>query len=202
MFLTKPYRVLVAIYSGNPSSITELTASAKVYAFDNIIADTTSITQDDETRNETDCETRDEPIYESITLGKWNFTCDSTDFRPGFLTDILGFTKPSSSTTDRYLAPTSYKKIYAAIEIQFSDPTDKEHYEGSVLLPKVLLSSKAIFESLKTSLAKITVAGTAYSADTGSGVSPLAISFAPFLEVSSGGGPQQQTLSDGPGLID
>ena len=38
------------------------------FALDDVVADTTAITQDEAETNAIDCETRDEPIYENVTL--------------------------------------------------------------------------------------------------------------------------------------
>ena len=177
-FFTKPYRILVTPYVKGANDV--LVKGSTSYALDNVVADSTSITQDDAERNEIACETRDENIYEAITLGKYQFTCDNADWQEDLVVNILGFKKANG----KLYAPSSYVERFAEIEIQFSNPSDTENYKGSVVLPKVLLSSSATMESLKTNLGTMTVAGTAYSVEMEDGeetvTSPLYISDTPI----------------------
>lgn len=179
-FFTKPTRILITPYKADGSAKDE-----DIYALDSIVADSTSITQDDADRNEIACETRDENLYESITLGKYQFTCENADWQEQLVTAILGFTKEG----DKLYAPSSYVERFAEIEIQFGDASDTTNYKGSVVLPKVLLTSAATMESLKTDLGKMTVSGTAYSQEfTGTGgakiISPYYISKTPVATAS------------------
>lgn len=153
----KPTRILFTPYEGN-----EL--SATTYALDNVVADSTSITQDEAERNTVDCETRDEAIDESVTLGSYQFTCNNADWQEQLVVALLGFTKKGNILA----APSSYVETYAQIEIQFGDAKSLEGYRGSVVLPRVLLTSAATMESLKTSVGQMTVSGTAYSWEVGS----------------------------------
>lgn len=189
VFFTKPTRIIVTPFVGDEKGTDS-------YALDSIVADSTSITQDDADRNEIACETRDSNLYEAITLGKYQFTCDNADWQEQLATAIFGFTKEG----DKLYAPASYVEHFAEIEIQFGDAstyksaTDKGTFAGSAVLPKVLLSSSATMESLKTSLGTMTVAGTAYDqefarADGGTVISPYYISESPITvpSVAAGG---------------
>ena len=60
---------------------TDGTKGSTSYSLDNIVADTTSITQEEPTTNTVDCETRDEPIFENITLGRYTFSAESGDIQ-------------------------------------------------------------------------------------------------------------------------
>lgn len=155
---TKPTRILFTPYEGDA-------LGTDTYALDNVIADSTSITQDEAERNEIACETRDENIYEAITLGSYQFTCDNADWQDVLVKAVLGFTDNGGILA----APASYVENYAQIELQFGDPKDTKGYRGSVVLPRVLMSSSATMESLKTSTGNMTVAGTAYSWEVGTG---------------------------------
>lgn len=184
-FFTKPTRIIITPFDGDAKG-------SDSYALDSIVADSTSITQDDADRNEIACETRDENLYEAITLGAYQFTCDNADWQEDLVTSILGFTK--GSTDGKLYAPSSYVERFAEIEIQFGDAnayqssTNTGGYKGSVVLPKVLLASTATMESLKTSLGTMTVAGTAYSQEFTDGskkiISPYYISPAPVTTPS------------------
>lgn len=178
VFFTKPTRILVTPFVKKADGTLE--KGDTTYALDSIVADSTSITQDDADRNEIACETRDENLYEAITLGKYQFTCDNADWQEALVVNILGFTKQG----DKFYAPSAYVERFAEIEIQFGDANDTDNYRGSAVLPKVLLSSSATMESLKTSLGTMTVAGTAYSQEfEGTGgkkiISPYYISKTP-----------------------
>lgn len=171
---TKPTRILFTPYEGDDLSET-------TYALDNVVADSTSITQDEADRSAVDCETRDEAIYEAITLGSYQFTCDSADWQDVLVENLLGFTKKG----DIIAAPSAYVEKYAQIEIQFGDANDLQNYRGSVVLPRVLMSSAATLESLKTSTGNMTVAGTAYSWEVGDGekiTTPFYISTKPVAQ--------------------
>lgn len=185
-FFTKPTRIIITPFKADGSAKDE-----DSYALDSIVADSTSITQDDADRNEIACETRDENLYEAITLGAYQFTCDNADWQEDLVTSILGFKK---GTDGKLYAPASYVERFAEIEIQFGDANAYQSssntggYKGSVVLPKVLLASTATMESLKTSLGTMTVAGTAYSVEMTDGtdkvISPYYISPAPITTPS------------------
>lgn len=137
-----------------------------------VIEDTVALTQDDEEKSEIGAETRDEPIIESIKLGKYQITLDSGDINFDILEACAGFTKIGSTSPIAAAAPTSYAKKYVKVEIEMEGTT--------FLLPRVLLSSKIDASSLKTGIAKGTLSGTAYTAsvtiDSQSAVdSPLVI---------------------------
>ena len=130
-------------------------ATATRYDLQHLVGDTVQVTQDDNETNEIPCETRDEPLIETITLGKYAVTMESGDVSPEFCAACLGFAKNSAGSIA--YAPDSYTKKYAHIEVQMA--------EASFILPYVLLSPNMTIESLKTNIARAVVGGTAYSAD-------------------------------------
>lgn len=138
------------------------TASGAKLELLNVIADTVAITQDDPETNTIDCETRDEPIIESTTLGAYTLTMDSADIDLNILVKCLGFTMSGEKIA---YAPTSYVKKYACVEVVFDD--------SRLVLPRILVTSKIDASSLKTNVAKGTISGTGYSCavTTGSGQS-------------------------------
>lgn len=126
------------------------------FALDDVVADTTAISQDEAETNAIDCETRDEPIYENVTLGAYNFTCESANIDEDILKNCLGFKVTGSGKTLKAYAPASYKESWAEIEVQFVNGT-------SLVLPKVKLSSNIDASSLKTGIVRGIIGGTAYS---------------------------------------
>lgn len=176
-FFTKPTRILITPFDGDSKG-------EETYALDSVVADSTTITQDDAERNETGCETRDENLYETVTLGSYQFTCENADWQNDLVVNVLNFKE--SEDKKKLFAPSSYTEKFAEIEIQFGDANDLPNYKGSVVLPKVLLSSTATLESLKTSLGTMTVSGTAYSVEVedgeGKALTPYYISTEPVTK--------------------
>lgn len=145
------------------------------YQLDNIVAESTSITQDDPEINDVECETRDEPIDTVTTLGSYQFTTTSADVQKELMTSIMGF---KEDTTSKILyAPSQYKDFYAEIRIVFSN-------DDSLVLPKVKLNNKIEASSLKTGLVQATIAGTAYSVERTVNDSP---ELTPFYMLPSDG---------------
>lgn len=123
------------------------------YSLDNIVADTTSITQEEPTTNTVDCETRDEPIFENITLGRYTFSAESGDIQDIVLTNCFGFVKGESGSL---YAPSTYKEIWTEIEVVFGD-------KGSLVCPKVKMSGNIDASSLKTGMVRGVISGSCYS---------------------------------------
>lgn len=143
--------------------LTPYTDGAKgmtTYSLDNIVADTTSITQGEATTNTVDCETRDEPIFENITLGKYTFSAESGDIQEIILTNCLGFKK--DGTNKNLYAPSTYKELWAEIEVVFGD-------KGSLVCPKVKMSGNIDASSLKTGMVRGVISGTCYSVEVTEG---------------------------------
>ena len=126
------------------------------FALDDVVADTTAISQDEAETNAIDCETRDEPIYENVTLGSYNFTCESANIDKDILEHALGFTVKGEGSTLKAYAPSSYRERWAEVEVQFQNGS-------SLVLPKIKLSSNIDASSLKTGIVRGIVGGTAYS---------------------------------------
>ena len=139
------------------------------FALDDVVADTTSITQDDPETNAVDCETRDEPIYENVTLGSYNFSCESGNIDKDILQHALGFKVSGEGSTLKAYAPASYKELWAEVEVQFANGT-------SLVLPKVKLNSKIDASSLKTGIVRGIIGGTAYSAKVDGNDTPFYVS--------------------------
>lgn len=126
------------------------------FALDDVVADTTAISQNEAETNAIDCETRDEPIYENVTLGAYNFSCESANIDKDVLEHALGFTVTGEGSTLKAYAPSSYREKWAEVEVQFQNGS-------SLVLPKIKLSSNIDASSLKTGIVRGVVGGTAYS---------------------------------------
>lgn len=132
---------------------------ATSYSLDNIVADTTAITQEEATTNTVDCETRDEPIFENITLGRYTFTAESGDIQEIILTNCFGFSKGTSGSL---YAPSVYTEKWAEIEVVFGN-------KGSLVCPKVKISGNIDASSLKTGMVKGIINGSCYSVEVTNG---------------------------------
>ena len=132
------------------------TKGATGFALDDVVADTTSITQDEAETNAVDCETRDEPIYENVTLGAYNFSCESANIDKDILEHALGFTVTGEGASLKAYAPSSYSEKWAEVEVQFANGS-------SLVLPKIKLSSNIDASSLKTGVVRGIIGGTAYT---------------------------------------
>lgn len=148
----------------------DTSAGAKI-ELTNVIADTVAITQDDNETSSIECETRDEPIIETIKLGKYQVTMDSADINYDLLAKCMGYIKHGN---DIVAAPVAYSAKHACIEVEMDN--DK------FVLPRVLVASKIDASSLKTGVAKGTVTGSGSSCWVSSGTGSSAQSFeAPFF---------------------
>lgn len=134
------------------------TKSATTYSLDDIVADSTSITQEDNTVNAIDSETKDEPIFENITLGRYTFTCNSGDIQGDLLTNVMGY-KMSTDKSMIY-APSTYSELFAEVEIKFVQG-------GSIICPKVKISGRIDASSLKTGMVQGVISGTCYTETVG-----------------------------------
>lgn len=142
------------------------TKGSTTYSLDNIVADTTAITQEEATTNAVECETRDEPIFENITLGRYTVAFESGDIQDIILTNCLGFKKDTSN--NNLYAPATYKENWAEIEVVFGDA-------GSLVCPKVKLSGNIDASSLKTGMVRGVISGSCYSVEMTEGDSSAKI---------------------------
>ena len=150
------------------------------FALDDVVADTTSITQDEPETNAVDCETRDEPIYENVTIGSYKFSCESGNIDKDILQNALGFKVSGEGTALKAYAPASYKELWAEVEVQFANG-------ASLVLPKVKLSSNIDASSLKTGIVRGVISGTAYSTNVDGNDTPFYVSGTVVNEVTEGG---------------
>lgn len=160
-------QILLTPYEDNAKGST-------TYSLDNIVADTTAITQEEAEENIVECETRDEPIFENITLGRYTFTAESGDIQEIVLKNCFGFVKGESGSL---YAPATYKEIWAEIEVVFGD-------KGSLVCPKVKMSGNIDASSLKTGMVRGVINGSCYSVQittetsgAGSSASPITTPF-------------------------
>ena len=120
----------------------------------NIVGDTLSFTPDDNTVNAKESEFKDDPLFENIVLGKYQFAATCIDFQNTVMEKIFGWKKDTKGV----YAPTGYKDLFATIEVGFRNE------DVVVVAPKIKMNSKATIGTLKTGTGEGQLAGTAYAA--------------------------------------
>ena len=129
-------------------------ASPVTYDVVDIVGDSLSFTPDDNTVNSKESEFKDDPLFENITLGKYQLAGTCIDFQNDVMKAIYGWEVDEQGNA---YAPNGYKDRFATIEIGFRN-------EDVVLVaPKVKLNTKATFSTFKTGSSEGSLAGTAYS---------------------------------------
>lgn len=134
----------------------ETTKGSTTYFLDEVIRDTTTITQDDPTENKIENEFGSAPILNNVTLGSYTFSAEVADMQQELLEKLCGYVK-GTTATDLTFAPSTYVPVFAEIALVFQ--TGSGTYMAAIL-PKVQLNSKATLDSLSTSMGRITLAGT------------------------------------------
>ena len=134
----------------------ETTKGTTTYFLDEVIRDTTTITQDDPTENKIENEFGSAPILNNVQLGSYTFSAEVADMQQELLQKLCGYI-PGVTNNDLTFAPANYTPVYAEIALVFK--TGDNQYVAAIL-PKVQLNSKATFDSLSSSMGRITLAGT------------------------------------------
>lgn len=141
-----------------------------------VLADSVNIEQADPESETRDWEFGDTPLMSSVTMGDITFSATCIDMSSDILQKVFGwnYLGGTSASPEIVYSPDSYSDVYATIAITFEDGNSP-----IIVLPKVLMSSKATIASLKTSTAEATLSGTCLSAYIGYGTSsPAALSTA------------------------
>lgn len=133
----------------------EKTLGENTYDLVDIVADTTSVEQEDNEVNTIDHEFSSTPLVENISLGAKTFTTECIDMQNDVLKGMFGWATDEAGNA---FAPKAYKPLYCKVELQFNSTDD------IVVLPKVLLNSRAVFASMKTDVSRANISGTCYPA--------------------------------------
>lgn len=124
------------------------------YDVTEVVGDTTTVEQAENDTNVLEHEFSSQPLYENIQLGDKTFACESIDLQNEVLKGLFGWTV----TEDGAYAPVAYKPLYATVEMGFNSTEDV------IVLPKVLLNSRAVIASMKTDASRANINGTCYTA--------------------------------------
>jgi hypothetical protein len=117
-----------------------------------------SINPDDAEETTIDCETSDSPILDDYTQGDVKVDLNNASLDADFLQKVIGWVAIKNGEKTGYAAPKVYSTRYIALQIKFSA-------SSYVYLPKIAISPKVVFESLKTNAAYGTLSGTALCAE-------------------------------------
>ena len=139
------------------------------YIFEHVLKDTVSMQQDDNDVTSVDNEVSDEPIKEIVRLGKWNVNATIEDVQKDLLVNLCGFV--ASTDGKKLYAPSSYTERFAKIAVAVDGGIDSggKHKLVAFVMPKVQLNTKMILESLSTSMAGFSLAGTGRSLEVETG---------------------------------
>lgn len=153
--------------------VEELDGDKGTYILEDVIQDTTSISQDDPETTDIECETSDSPILSIVKVGKFQFAAELADTQKDMLKALMGFTIDG----DKAYAPTSYTKKYVKVAVAFKnggDGTDQKPYTyKAFVVPNLQLNSKLTIESLSSNLARIALAGTAMDGEVNGKKTPF-----------------------------
>lgn len=143
-----------------------LKPGAVTYDVTEVVADTTTVEQAENESNALDHEFSSTPLYENIQLGDKTFACESIDLQNEVLKGLFGWTIDEDGNA---YAPVSYNELYALIELGFNSTEDV------IVLPKVLLNSRAVIASMKTDASRANINGTCYPAVVNSQPTDMAV---------------------------
>ena len=155
------------------------TIGTDAYDVFSIVGDTFSVTQDDPDTTEIPHEFSDTPLDENTSMGTATLTMQCLDFDDDLLVELFGCTKTTigtgESAKDVISFPAEYKDLYCLVQLEFADKV--------VVFPKVKMNSKAVFENLRSDIARGELSGTLYNTDVKLGE---AIVDTPRLHVPAG----------------
>lgn len=158
--ISKPKAIVATVLTNNGGVFTK----GDTYIFEHILKDTTKFSQDDAGKQAIENELSDTPIKEVVTAGAYNFETTVEDIQPDIVCAMCGFEANTDKT--KIYAPAGYKELYAEIAVVLDGGDGKLVAE---VAPKVQLNSKLILESLSSSVAGFSLAGTAQNTEVTDG---------------------------------
>lgn len=161
MAVTKTGATKLTVYNPKFIYITPFSGNVKgstTYSVEDIIRDSTTITQDDAEENAVENELKAEPIINNITAGSFTFATNVGDLQKDLLKALVGYAIGTTDTNIAY-APSGYTEVFVEIAMVFE--TGGKYV--ALIMPKVQLNSKVTIESMSTSVGYIAINGTGYS---------------------------------------
>ncbi len=151
--LIKPKYIVATMFNGTE---TDDNPKGDSFIIETAVRDTVTLSPDENTSTDIECETSDTPILSVVTLGRYQVAAEVADTQDDILTAIGGFTKVG----DKVYAPASYTERYCKLDVAF------EMADGSLtafVVPKLQLNTRLMIESLNSNIARTNLAGTAQS---------------------------------------
>lgn len=161
----KPSYIVLTEFTGEE---TDGVAAGDVYLLENVIRDTTTITQDDPDETKIERETNDIPIDYIMSLGDYSFEAEVADLSSTMLKALAGWTVNSDGSS---YAPVVYTDKYVQVDIVL--PKSDGTYIA-IQLYKLKLSSSLLVEALNTNVGRIKLAGKGVVTTDASGVQRIA----------------------------
>lgn len=158
----KPDCLVATLYTGATTETADNPAG-DTFIFDEVVRDTTTISQDDNDSTTIENEFSDDPILDIVSLGKFQFAVEVADIQTEILKNFANYTY--DSTAKKLFAPAAYQKTYVKIDLVFKNGTDTDGSDKymSICIPKLQLNSRLMVESMNSNIARLNLAGTATS---------------------------------------
>lgn len=161
--LIKPKYIVVTMFNGTEP---DDTPKGDSYIIETAVRDTVTLSPDENTSTDIECETSDTPILSVVTLGRYQVSSEIADVQDDILAAIGGFT----IVGDKAYAPASYTERYCKLDVAF------EMADGTLtafVIPKLQLNTRLMIESLNSNIARTNLAGTAQSISVANGEKTL-----------------------------
>lgn len=160
--IIKPYCLVATVYTGSEAEKADA-PEGDIFIFDEVVRDTTTISQDDNDTTTIENEFSDDPLLEIVSLGKFQFAAEVADIQKDILVNFAGYTY--DATAKKLFAPAGYEKKYVKIDLVFKNGTDDSGNDKymSICVPKLQLNSRLLVESTNSNIARLNLAGTAKS---------------------------------------
>lgn len=166
------------IYNPKYLFVTPFTGGVKgntTYQIEDVIKDSTSITQNDNTETKVEKEFSADALINVVQAGDYVFACEIGDMQEDLLEKLCGFKKDAVS--GKVYAPAGYTEVFAEIALVFEFDGK---YTASIM-PKVQLNSKSTMDSFSSNVGRISVNGSGMNLEMTDGsnkyVTPFIVDF-------------------------
>lgn len=132
-------------------------AAGNIFDFEEVLRDTTTLSQDDNDTSEIENEVSDDPIKSLVTLGSFQFATTIEDIQADIVKSFCGFEE--DPTTELVFAPAQYTEKHAVVVVVVPNGTKNV----ALIMPDLQLNTRMIIESLNSSLLGVNLQGTAQS---------------------------------------
>lgn len=167
MAVVKSSLKAVKVYNPKFIYLTPLADGVKgetTYSLEDIIRDTTTISQEDAEETAVENELKSEPIINNIKAGAYTFATEVADMQADLLKALTGFSV--DETSGKAYAPAGYTEVFAEIALVF----EIGGKYVAAIMPKVQLNSKVTIDSLSSSVGRVAINGVGYTMEITDGM--------------------------------